>query len=102
MPWCSAEFRRDLPYIRNDTLLLVPVAHCLLRGVQRALLLLALTTLAAEAGKDHEVTLHTVVTRFSFLIVLVYSKPDSLGTATTASHTSCFKVARSVQHRPGV
>jgi hypothetical protein len=59
LPWCEPSLRGALGYISAGGVILVPVAHCLLRGLLRSLFILALTTPLSEVGQNHPVVFNT-------------------------------------------
>lgn len=62
LPWMVSEIHELHPYLAADSLLLVPAAHTLLRGLIRSLLGFALlTTVAGLQAMKMDTTNHPVV-----------------------------------------
>lgn len=55
LPWCDPRYKERLAYISAGDVLLVPVAHCLLRGLVRSLFIYALDTQVSSVHPNHPV-----------------------------------------------
>lgn len=64
MPWVDAAYARSLAYLRPGGVVLVPVAHCLLRGLTRNLILFVLHSKAEDYPADHEYVFNSKSKRF--------------------------------------
>ena len=59
IPWCDPRYNDSLAYISAGGVLLVPISHCLLRGVVRSLFVYALTTPVSTVSDDDPVVFNT-------------------------------------------
>lgn len=59
IPWCDPRYAIALAYISAGALVLVPIAHCLLRGLIRSLFIYALTTPVSSVSKTDPLVFNT-------------------------------------------
>lgn len=59
MPWCHPKYKEHLSYISPADIVVVPVAHCLLRGLVRSLFMYALDTPVSTVRPTHSVVFNT-------------------------------------------
>jgi hypothetical protein len=55
LPWCVPEVALALPYILPSTLVIIPTAHALLRGLLRSLLNFAFKTMVTTVPNNHPI-----------------------------------------------
>lgn len=55
IPWCNPIYAIRLSYISAGNVILVPTAHCLLRGVVRSLFMYAIDTPVSKVSNNHTV-----------------------------------------------
>lgn len=60
IPWCDPRYAIALAYISAGALVLVPIAHCLLRGLVRSLFIYALTTPVSSVSTTDPLVFNTV------------------------------------------
>lgn len=59
LPWCDPRYAHLLGYLSPGDVLLVPISHCLLRGLIRSLFAYALTTPVSTVSKTDPVVFST-------------------------------------------
>lgn len=59
IPWCDARYATALAYIAAGALVLVPISHCLLRGLIRSLFIYALTTPVSSVNASDPLVFNT-------------------------------------------
>lgn len=59
IPWCDPRYATTLAYISAGAVLLVPISHCLLRGLIRSLFIYALTTPVSTVSSADAVVFNT-------------------------------------------
>ena len=59
LPWCDSRYKDSLAYISAGAIVLVPISHCLLRGLVRSLFIYALTTPVSTVDDNDPVVFNT-------------------------------------------
>lgn len=59
LPWLHEDLQPHLSYIDNVNFILVPVAHCLLHGLTKDLMVYALATPLSDVPADHPVVFNS-------------------------------------------
>lgn len=71
LPWCDPRYADTLGYLSPGDVLLVPISHCLLRGLIRSIFVYALTTPVSLVSKTDPVVFSTAQ-RDSVQVTFVY------------------------------
>jgi len=59
LPWCEPDVAAKLPYLKPSTLVLVPTAHALLRGVLKSLLEYTFKTKVSSVAEHHPIVFNS-------------------------------------------
>jgi hypothetical protein len=59
LPWCEDDVVAALPYLSARTLVLIPTAHALLRGLLVSLLTYAFKTLVTSVADNHPIVFNS-------------------------------------------